>query len=228
MSDTRNFETLYKEARLGLESPPSSVVHVRFTSGSSSSSSSLSRATPRPAADDEKAYRANNLATASSIYYRKYHSSPRGIIWRVLENGTILSLRAADVRMPSHNDVDPPLTLNLHFPNGIRPGCIGFSDHKGQDALCIYAIDQANQLYSITLRPDHFKKRSATDGGGMGEACKTYSPPGFGFKHPHRLVVVNPDQLIVTMHDGGILRFDKNNHHDGTPRWSGYRPGSYG
>jgi nuclear pore complex protein Nup160 len=131
-----------------------------------------------------------------------------------LENDTVLSLRAADV-CKHEKDADAPLILNLRFPSPIRTPCIGLADPEEHDALCIYVVDQANHLYSITLRPDHFKKRSTIEGGLLGDACKVWSPPGFGFKHPHRLAVVNPDQLIVTMHDGGILRFDRNRSHEG-------------
>ncbi len=211
---TRDFETLYKEARLSLEpSSPSCLVQVVIAPQSSSFSRSNSNRLSSPT-DDEKAYRTRSLATTSSVYYRKHHSSPRGILWRVLENDTVLSLRAADVSK-GQKDQDAPLILNLRFPSAIRPSCIGFADPEEHDALCVYVIDQANQLHTITLRPEHFKKRPGTDGSGLLEACKVYSPPGFGFKYPHRLVVVNPDQLIVTMHDGGILRFDKNRLHDG-------------
>lgn len=212
---TRDFEILYKETRLNLEpSTSSSTVQIRVGSKNQSSFSRSTTASARAinAADDEKAYRIRNLATASSIYYRKHHVSPRGFHWRVLENDTVLSIRAADVCKPSHhqhNDADAPLVLNLRFASPIRTSCIGFSDPETLDALCVHVIDQSNQLHTITLRPDHFRKRLATDGG-LGELCKSYSPSGFGFKQPHRLVVVNHDQLIVTMHDGGILRFDRN------------------
>ncbi|KAH6854440.1 nucleoporin Nup120/160-domain-containing protein [Chaetomium sp. MPI-CAGE-AT-0009] len=203
----RDFEILYKETRLNLEpASQSSTVQIRVAPQSAYGRSSSSRS--GPSVDDEKGYKSKSLATASSIYYRKYNGSPRGFIWRVLDNGTVLSLRVADV-CKQEKEADAPLILNLRFPTAIRTSCIGFADYEDSDALCVYAVDHSNQLWSLTLRPDHFRKRTATDGG-LGDACKSYSPPGFGFKHPHRLAVVNADQLIVTMHDGGILKFDRN------------------
>ncbi|EGS23308.1 uncharacterized protein CTHT_0009760 [Thermochaetoides thermophila DSM 1495] len=212
-----NFEILYKETRLNLEpASPSSVVQLRVAPtnayGRSSLSSSSSSRPASATADDEKGYRTKNLATASSIYYRKHHSSPRGFLWRVLDNNTVLSIRVADV-CRQEKVADAPLILNLRFASPLRPACVGFADHEDHDALFVYAIDQSNQLWSIILRPDHFRKRSATEGG-LGDASRVYSPPGFGFKHPHRLAVVSPDQLIVTMHDGGILKFDRNKNHE--------------
>ncbi|KAK4226913.1 nucleoporin Nup120/160-domain-containing protein [Podospora fimiseda] len=218
---SRNFEILYKEARLNLEpSSPSSVVQLRVAPQSAygrSSSSIANRSSA--AAADEKAYRSKNLATASSIYHRKHHKSPRSFLWRVLENGSVLSLRASDVCKHQQHDADAPLIINMQFPSAIHNSCIGFADPKDTDALCVFVIDQSNQLYSITLRPEHFRKKTATEGG-LGDACKLYTPPGFSFKHPHRLAVVNSDQLIVAMHDGGILKFDRTKTHDashGTP-----------
>lgn len=216
----RDFEILYKETRLNLEpSTSSSIVQVRVGSHSQSSFSRSSTASARAinAADDEKAYRTRNIATASSVYYRKHHASPRGFHWRVLENDTVLSIRAADVCKPAHhqhqhNDTDAPLVLNLRFPSPIRTSCIGFSDPEALDALCVHVVDQSNQLHTITLRPDHFRKRLD---GGLGDLCKSYSPSGFGFKQPHRLVVVSHEQILVTMHDGGIIRFDRNSRSNG-------------
>ncbi|KAK1773298.1 nucleoporin Nup120/160-domain-containing protein [Copromyces sp. CBS 386.78] len=216
----RDFEILYKETRLNLEpSTSSSIVQIRVGSHTQSSFSRSTTASARAinAADDEKAYRIRNIATASSVYYRKHHASPRGFHWRVLENDTVLSIRTADVCKPNHcqhNDTDAPLVLNLRFPSPIRTSCIGFSDPEAHDALCVHVVDQSNQLHTITLRPDHFRKRLATDGG-LGELCKSYSSSGFGFKQPHRLVVVNHEQLLVTMHDGGIIRFDRNSRPNG-------------
>ena len=207
----RDFEILYKETRLNLEpASQSSVVHIRVAPQSAFGRLSSTRGAS--SADDEKGYRLKNLATASSIYYRKHNHSPRAFLWRALDNGTVLSLRVADV-CKQEKEADAPLILNLRFPAALRTSCIGFADYEDQDALFVYAVDQSNQLWSIILRPDHFRKRTATDGG-LGDACRSHSPPGFGFKHPHRLAVVNPDQLIITMHDGGILKFDRNKNHD--------------
>jgi nuclear pore complex protein Nup160 len=212
---SRDFEILYKETRLNLEpASQSSIVQIRVAP--QSAYGRLSSIRSGASADDEKGYRSKNLATASSIYYRKHKTSPRGFLWRVLDNGTVLSLRVADV-CKQEKDADAPLILHLRFPTTIRSSCIGFADHEDHDALHVYVVDHSNQLWSIALRPDHFRKRTATDGG-LGDACRAYTPPGFGFKYPHRLAVVNPDQLIITMHDGGILRFDRNKGHDGKSR----------
>ncbi len=214
---SRDMQFLYKETRLDLEPvAPSSIIQIRVASRGSASrltSTLRSAISGKGIGEDESSWQGKSLATASSIYSRKHHGSPRSILWRVLDNGSVLSLQTSDV-CKKHKEPDASLILHLRFPSPIRPSCVGFSDPEDQDALYVFVIDQSNQLHSIALRSDAFKKRAVTEAG-LGEFCKSYSPPGFGFKHPHRLIAVGPDQLIVTMHDGGILRFDKNRAHDG-------------
>ncbi|KAH6626016.1 nucleoporin Nup120/160-domain-containing protein [Chaetomium sp. MPI-SDFR-AT-0129] len=213
---SREFEILYKETRLNLEpTSQSTTIQIRVAPQSAYGRSSTTRS--GSSADDERGYRSKSLATASSIYYRKHHHSPRGFVWRVLDNGNTLSLRVADV-WKQEKESDAPLILNLRFPAAIRPSCVGFADYEDSDALCVYVVDHANQLWSLVLRPDHFRKRAATESG-LGDACKSYSPPGFGFKHPHRLAVVGPDQLIITMHDGGILKFERSKGIESNGPW---------
>lgn len=212
----REVHYVYKETRLNLEpQSASSIVQLRVpATRTNSHSRSNSRITNDASiSDEEKSYRVKNLATASSIYRRKHHDSPRSFLWRVLENDTVLSIRAADV-CKRQKEPDATLVIHLKFSSPLRTSCIGFADCEGHDAVTVFAIDHANALHSITLRPEAFRKRSATDN--FSEAFKSYSPPGFGFKYPHRLVAVSPDQLIVTMHDGGILRFDRKKSHEGT------------
>lgn len=215
---------VYKETRLNLEPQSSSSIVTLRVPPSSNSHSRINGSrllanghNSNSISDDERAYRVKNLGTASSIYRRKHHEFPRGFLWRVLENETVLSIRVADV-CKEQKESDATLILHLRFDSPLRTSCIGFADYEEHDALTVFAIDHANVLHSITLRPDFFRKRVATDV--FAEAYKAYSPPGFGFKHPHRLVAVSPDQFIVTMHDGGILRFDKNKGHDGRFVWT--------
>lgn len=210
----RDVHYVYKETRLNLEpQSASSIVQLRVPSAKTNSHSrSSSRITNGASiSDEEKAYRVKNLATASSIYRRKHHDSPRSFLWRVL-NDTVLSIRAADV-CKRQKEPDVSLILHLKFNSPLRTSCIAFADCAEHDAVTVFVVDHANVLHSITLRPDAFRKRSVADN--FSESCKSYSPPGFGFKYPHRLVAVSPDQLIVTMHDGGILRFDKNKSREG-------------
>jgi nuclear pore complex protein Nup160 len=215
---TGNVPFLFKETRINLEPRSvSSVVQINIPSPNGiykkPSSHRAIGAGNQVFAEDERVYRAKNLATASAVYHRKHHSSPRSFLWRVLENDTVLSVRAADL-CKEDSAIDATLILDLHFSNPIRTSCLDFSDPTDLDALCIFIVDHANHLYTITLRPEVFRKKAVTEGG-LSDACIAIAPSGLGFKNPHRLVAVRADQLVVTMHDGGIIRYDKNKAYDG-------------
>lgn len=202
--DSSDLQYLYKETRLNLEPPsPSSVVTIRVPAGSGS------RGRPKLShdAEDETTFRLKNLATAASIYRRKWHDSPRNFLWRVLEDGTLLSIRAVDVSKKD-KAADASLIINFHFTAPIQPGCVVFSDPEEHDALCVHVLDQACYLYTFTLRPDLFKRRGAVDAG-LPDICKVQSPSGLTFKYPHRMVAVSANTLLVTVNDGGMIRFDR-------------------
>lgn len=210
--DSSETQYLFKETRLNLE-PPSTASLVTINVPSSSPHSRSYRKPTRDASsEDESSFRLKTLATASSMYHRQYHDSPRSFLWRILEDGTVLSIRAVDV-CKKDTAADPSLVLRLHFSVPIQPGCVAFADPREHDALCVYVLDQAYQLYSFSLRPDLFRKRAAVDAG-LSELAKVHSPAGLGFKHPHRMVAVSDTTLLVTVNDGGMIRLDKSKNHD--------------
>ncbi|RBQ95639.1 hypothetical protein VDGD_20256 [Verticillium dahliae] len=205
--DTQNTQYLYKEIRLNLEpSSSTSVVNIKVPPPSGTSRKLPN--TDKSGTDDENVFRSKNLASASSIFHRKYHATPSSFLWRVLEDGTVLSIRATDVAK-NEKDADAPLILNFRFAAAIQPSCIAFADPREHDALCMFVLDDANVLYSFTLRPDYFRKRSAIEAG-PAEACRVYVPSVFSFKHPHRMIAATADQVVVALHDGGLVRLDRN------------------
>lgn len=211
---------LFKETGLNLEpASSSSVVTVRVPGASGAgSSSSRKRLTASGSGsfgvEDETTFRSQNLASASSIYHRQHHDSPRSFLWRVLDDGTTLSVRAADVCRRDRAAPDAPLVLNFHFETPLLPGCVALADPREHDALCVFALDQAHVLWTFTLRPDLFRKRAAVDAG-LSDLAKRYAPTGLSFKHPHRMVAVSANTLLVTVNDGGLMRLDRTTPDDG-------------
>ncbi|ROV97956.1 hypothetical protein VSDG_04856 [Cytospora chrysosperma] len=197
---------LFKETRVNLEpASPASIVQIRLPAPTRSRDRRSNGVDKY--GEEERTYRSRNLATAASIYHRQHHDSPRSFLWRVLEDDTVLSIRAADI-CKQQDAADANLILHLRFPTTIRTSCIALADPAEHDALNVFVLDHSNYLYTITLRPDHFRKRSAVENG-LGDACKTHLAGTFSFKHPHRLVAVSAYQVVVTFHDGGLIRFDK-------------------
>ncbi|RDA90038.1 hypothetical protein CP533_4926 [Ophiocordyceps camponoti-saundersi (nom. inval.)] len=209
--DTEEAQYLFKETRLNLE-PPSLAAQVVIRVPSKQ------RLPARDAsADDETTFRLKNLAVASSIYHRKWHDAPRSFLWRVLEDGRALSIRVADI-FKRDKTPDAPLVLHFAFDQPIQPGCVAFTDPQEHDSLCIFVLDEASQLFTFTLRPDMFRRRAAVDAS-LSELCKVQSPTGLTFKTPHRLVAVTENLLLVTVNDGGMIRFDRNKSDDATGMW---------
>ncbi|CAM1507124.1 Fc.00g067650.m01.CDS01 [Cosmosporella sp. VM-42] len=215
--DSGETQYLFKETRLNLEPPASSNVVVIRVPSNSSHGRSHRKPTRENSIEDETTFRVKNLATASSIYHRQWHDTPRSFLWRILEDGTLLSIRAVDVCKKAQV-ADAPLVLNFHFSVPIQPGCVAFSDPEEHDALCVFVLDQAYQLYSFTLRPDLFRKRAAVDAG-LNELGKVQAPAGLGFKHPHRMVAITAETLLVTVNDGGMIRLDKSKAHEPSAMW---------
>ncbi|KAI0815637.1 nucleoporin Nup120/160-domain-containing protein [Xylaria sp. FL0064] len=207
---TRDPPTCFKETRLNFE--PSSLTYVVDVSLPSIANASRSRRqTNGPARlnGGDGALHAQNCATASAVYHRKHHSYPKSFLWRVLEDNSILNLRIVDVCKPERA-LDANLILNFHFPNSIRPSCVAVSDPPDHDALTVFVLDEAGQLYTLLLRPDSFRKRSFIETG-LGDACKISTVNALqNYKTPYRLIAVNSDQLILALTDGGHIRLDKN------------------
>jgi len=219
---SRDARYLFKETRLNLEpSSTAAVVNIKVATPTAQQSRTTSRRLANGdahATEEELSFRHRNLATASSIFHRRWHDSPRSFLWRLLEEDTVLSVRVVDAGKPE-KAADAPLILNLRFTVPLRPACLALADSPEHDALYVFAMDQDNYLHSLTLRPDAFRKRSAVDSAGP-DLCRSYSPSQINnFKHPHRLVAADADHVVVTLHDGGIIRMDRNKGHDGAWPW---------
>lgn len=218
--DSPNPFYAYKETRLDLEpATQGSTVLIRLPSSASTipsrTAQKRSEIAEVPIAEDEIAFRRSHLASAASIHHRSHYKSPRSFLWRVLEDGKVLSVRAVDVSRPS-NSADANLTLRLTFPSPILPGCIALSDSRDHDILSIFVIAENKNLYTLTLRPDYFRKPSSTEGN-VDDWCKTYSSTALSFKTPHRLAALGADQLLFSAQDGSLVRLDRNSGGDGMP-----------
>jgi nuclear pore complex protein Nup160 len=173
----------------------------------SRAASKRSRLVELPVAEDENAFRQRYLASAASIYHRTHYKSPRSFLWRVLEDGKVFSIRSVDVSRAS-KAVDANLTLRMSIPSAIRQGCIAIMDSPEHDTLSVFFLTENKQLYTLTLKPEYFRKAASTEDN-VGEWCKIYNSAGLGIKHPHRLVALGVDDLLISMIDGGLLRLNR-------------------
>ncbi len=210
----------YKETRLSVEPAyHSSIIHLPLPAHGllNRTFSSPARRQQRsglPLAEDENAFAQGHLATSSSVYVRKGSSSPRSILWRVLEGGKVLSVQSVDLNKSKKEGQDASLILRFSFPSPIRPGGIAFSDSEKHDPLDIFVLISSNDLYTLTVRSEFFYRAVATEGN-TGDWCKTFLASSFSFRHPHRLIAHTPQRLLISTHDGGLLRLERNAGDDG-------------
>ena len=210
----------YKETRLNLDSTvQDSTIAIRLPStGSlgraSKTAQNRSHIADIPIADDEVTFRQRHLASAGSIYHRVHHRSPRSFLWRVLEDEKVLSIQAIDICKRSPDTPEGHLTLRITFPHSIKPSCVAFADGAEHDVLYAFVLTDAKQLYTLTLRPEYFRRASSTEDNVL-EWCKAYASSAIGMKNAHRLVALAANEVLVSFIDGGLLRLSKASGGDG-------------
>lgn len=208
----------YKETRLNLDSAfQGSTVSINLPSLSGAtpvlrSTNKRSRAPPTPFAEDDTAFRHRYLATAASIYHRTQDNFPASYLWRILEDGNVFSIRAIDVSRPVIAD-DANLTLRLTLPCPVRPGCIALSDCKEHDVLSVFIYTESAHLYTLSLRPDFFRKPISTKDN-VADWCKVY-PVRLSFKQAHRMVALSANELFFSWYDGSHIKLTRTPGGDG-------------
>ncbi|KAF2131692.1 hypothetical protein P153DRAFT_336225 [Dothidotthia symphoricarpi CBS 119687] len=209
---------LYKEARLNIE-PAFPGSTIAFTLPASSLSTFVLRTTAKRTViteqyvdQDEDAFARRHLATEGSMFFRRHHAYPRSFLWRVLDNRKMLEIQATDLDHDFSNKREANLTLLLQFPSPIRPFCVAFAEPTDRDALTVFAITTANELYTITLPRDFFDNPAASEQD-VENWCKRSEPALFSGRVPYRLVALGVDDLLVTLDDGAIcrMRWDTDN-----------------
>lgn len=216
---------LYKEARLNIEPAfPGSTVAFTLPAHSTPTFGTRTAAkraviTEQYTEQDEDSFTRRHLATDGSLFFRRHHEYPRTFLWRVLDNRKILEIQAADLDHDSSHGFEANLTLLLKFPSPIRPFCVAFAEPSDRDAITVFAITTANELYTITLHRDFFTSLAASEQE-IENWCKTSEPVLFSGRIPYRLESLAVDDLLVSLDDGAICRlaWDRD-----TKLWDGSR-----
>ena len=210
----------YKETRLNLDpTTQGSTIAIRLpqhgTTTLPSKGQKRSEFDVTSVAEDEGAFRLKNLATDASIYHRTHHKTLKSFLWRILEDGKVLSIQTVDISKQT-GAADSNLTLRLYFADPIKPSCIAFSDSKEHDVLSAFVLTEKNHLYTLSLRPDHFRKPSSTEDN-VGDWCKSYLSGQFGIRKPFRMVALCADELLVSYNEAELTRLTRNSGGDGKP-----------
>lgn len=211
---------LYKEARLNLEQAfPGSTIAVSLPSHTSPTFGS--RPQPKRTVisekyidQDEDEFAKRHLASEGSIFFRRIHKYPRSFLWRILDDRRVLEIQSIDLDQDYDNQAEATLTLLLSFPTTIRPFGVAFSEPEDRDALNVFVLTTSNDLYTLNLHRDFFIKPTATDID-IGDWCKTFMPSSFSFRQPYRLIATSAVELLVSLHDGGLMRLSRKPGDDG-------------
>jgi DNA repair protein RAD51/nuclear pore complex protein Nup160 len=212
---------LYTETRLNLDQGyTGSTVDITLPSSSTSTFGYSQEAKRAVISDvqvgsDEATFARDHLASDGSIYFRRDGRYPRSFLWRLLDDRRVLEVQSVDLSQDSTEKTEALLTLLLRFPAAIRPLCIAFGDPDERDALNVFAITAADELWTLTLHKDFFVHLKATESLTL-EWCKVAIPSIFRVARPYRLFASNARELFVSLVDGGIARLTRKAGEDGS------------
>lgn len=218
---TSSAPLLYRETRLNLD-PPYAGSTIGITLPPHSTSAFLSRPKGKRivveegnTSSDEISFARRHLAANdASIFFRRKHPYPRTFLWRILDDRKVLELRSVDLSVDRYHKGEAILTLLLSFPNAIRPFGVALAEREDRDALNVFVLTTANELYTLDLHKDFFIRPAATEID-VDVWCKTCIPSAFSFRYPYRIVATGALELLVSLHDGGLLRLNRTAAADG-------------
>jgi DNA repair protein RAD51/nuclear pore complex protein Nup160 len=166
---------------------------------------------------DEDAFAKRHLASEGSLFFRRFHQYPRSFLWRILNNRKTLEIQSTDLGQDGNHKFEANITLLLNFPSPIRPFGIALAEPEDRDALVVFAITEAKELYTLSLHRDFFLKPAASEME-VSDWCKSFIPSPFSFRTPYRLVAPSVNQLLVSLDDGSILELTR--EHKETVVWT--------
>jgi len=223
---------LYQETRLNLDSAFSTST-VDILLPAHSASAFAARISPKrrrlnaPAINyDEATFQKTHLASEGSIHFRpvddnaKKTPSPRAILWRVLEERSVLELQAVDLWQDDIQATEPLLTLRVNFPSQIRPHGVCFAEKRADvttPSAVAFVLTTSGELFTLDLRREIFTKPDATTDGPQ-TWCTRSSPAPLSNRNPFKLFATSADDLWASLSDGSLVRLERKQGIDGA-KW---------
>lgn len=220
---------IYKDTRVDLRPySPNSVVNVRIpaeanTLGRARFSTSPLTKPDDSIARDEDEFSKRYLTTQGSVYFRKRSVYPRTFLWRVIDDNKVLEIQCVDLTKGGIEHHEYNVTLRLDFKEEILPSGVALADLEDHEVLSVFVITASKQLYTLTLRPEFFRRTEAIDEN-ISDWCKSCVPAPLTFSHPHRLHASSPLELFISLDNGSLLRLNRKSSDDGNTELS-FSPG---
>ncbi|KAK1823981.1 hypothetical protein LTR12_001514 [Friedmanniomyces endolithicus] len=206
--------TLYRETRLTpTPASPSHVLDID-TAASTSLRQTLTRAgSKRPFEDisstnDEASYARKHLATEASVFFRSPSSSPRNILWRILDERKVLEIQAVDLvkdKRHAEDSGDSWLTFRLAVGDGILENGVQFGDALESDALECFVLTGGKELVTVTLKRDLLTRASVPGEFDARTCVKRFASSFLSVRHVYRFRAVSSLELLVSLADGGLV-----------------------
>ncbi|KAE8306500.1 nucleoporin Nup120/160-domain-containing protein [Aspergillus transmontanensis] len=215
---------IYKDTKVDLRPYSSNaVVNIQIPTHASTQSRarfsiSSSVGADEPIAKDEEEFSRRYLSSQGSIYFRKRTVYPRSFLWRVVNDSKVLEIQCVDLTKGGIEHSVYNNTIRLDFQEEILPSCVDFADLEDHEVLSVFVITASKQLYTLSLRPEFFRRTSAIDNNVL-DWCKSYVPAPLSFSYPHRLHASSPLELFISLDNGALLRLTRRSGDDGS-NWS--------
>jgi DNA repair protein RAD51/nuclear pore complex protein Nup160 len=163
---------------------------------------------------DESSFARAHLAGDGGVFFRRADRYPRSLLWRLLDGRALLEIQSVDLAQDVGERDEASLTVQLRLPAAARPHAVAFADPDDFDALAVFVVTVAGELYSVLLHRDMFVHLKASEAPPP-DWCAVFAPPALRIKEPFKLMAHSASQLFVSLSDGGILKLDRKAGNDG-------------
>lgn len=203
------YPKVYKEVRLDVDSDlPSAKITITLPGKgflrSRGRQALVTHAEP-PVRTSENPRVADKLSSAAGVFSHRCHRQPQRLLWRLDHGCRILTLSSIDVLKEGLGARATLSTISIAFPGTLQAESISFTENPDHAHFHVFLLSTEHEIYDIRVAPQYFQEPT-TIPTETSEWCQVQTPGAFSFRYPHRLVACDYSNVLVSLHDGGILR----------------------
>ena len=169
---------------------------------------------------DEESYASKQFAQEGTVFFRSKSRTPRSFLWRVVEDRKVVEVQCVDlVRSTGTEGNSRQLCFRLDLGRGIVRKCVALADPEEADALDIFVLTTGGELVTFTLKKDLLGRETAPSDVDPTRCFRVYSSPSLQFRHAYRMVAVSSLEILISLHDGGLMRLQRQPNETGA-QWT--------